>query len=61
MDRPTTLERAFQLAHSGKIRTVQEIGSALKREGLPTLVRTTWGHGNADLSHLCPRHHGSCA
>jgi hypothetical protein len=37
MDRPTTLERAFQLARSGKVKTVEEIRSALKREGFGRL------------------------
>jgi hypothetical protein len=37
MDRPTKLERAFQLARSGKVRSISEIQLALKREGFGAL------------------------
>ena len=41
--RPTTIERAFQLARSGDHGTVASIRAQLKREGFPEVMSQTSG------------------
>lgn len=41
--RPTTLERAYQLAESGRCRTVSEIKQALQVEGYERIQDSLYG------------------
>jgi hypothetical protein len=58
--RPTTLERAYQLAREGRCRTVGEIKLALAAEGYDRIQDTLYGPTlGADLRRLCQQHYGT--
>jgi len=53
-DRPTTLERAYQLAREGRCRTVSDIKQALSSEGFDRIADSLYGPSlTADLRKLC--------
>lgn len=53
-DRPTTLERAFQLANSGECASVADIRARLKSEGYSDAQSHTKGPSiRAQLNALC--------
>lgn len=53
-DRPTTLERAYQLAREGRCRTVSDIKQALSSEGYDRIADSLYGPSlTADLRKLC--------
>ncbi|GAA0638646.1 hypothetical protein [Brevundimonas lenta] len=57
--RPTTLERAYQLAREGRCRTVGDIKQALASEGFDRIQDTLYGPTlGADLRRLCQQHYG---
>jgi uncharacterized protein with von Willebrand factor type A (vWA) domain len=52
--RPTTLERAFELARSGECATVSDIRERLKREGFDSVAGQVSGRSlTEDLRRLC--------
>lgn len=52
--RPTTLERAYQLAREGRCRTVSDIKQALSSEGYDRIQDALYGPRlSADLRKLC--------
>ena len=52
--RPTTLERAYQLAESGACRTVSEVKQALQSEGYDRIQDSLYGGTvTAALRKLC--------
>lgn len=52
--RPTTLERAYQLAREGRCRTVSDIKQALSFEGYDRIQDSLYGPTlGADLRRLC--------
>jgi hypothetical protein len=55
--RPTTLERAYELARSGSCRTVGEIKQALAGEGYDRIQDSLYGPTlTAALRKLCQEH-----
>lgn len=56
--RPTTLERAYQLAESGACRTVGDIKQALQAEGYDRIQDSLYGSTlSAALRKLCQAHY----
>jgi hypothetical protein len=56
--RPTTLERAYQLAREGRCRTVGDIKQALAAEGYERIQDSLYGRTlTADLRRLCQAHY----
>lgn len=56
--RPTTLERAYQLAREGRCRTVSDIKQALASEGYDRIQDSLYGPSlSADLRKLCREHY----
>lgn len=56
--RPTTLERAYQLARAGRCRTVSEIKQALQAEGFERIQDSLYGPTlTAALRKLCLEHY----
>ncbi len=56
--RPTTLERAYQLAREGRCRTVGDIKIQLKLEGYERIRESLYGGTlNAALRELCRAHY----
>jgi virulence-associated protein VapD len=56
--RPTTLERAYQLAREGRCRTVGDIKQALQSEGFERIQDALYGPTlSADLRKLCQEHY----
>jgi len=52
--RPTTLERAYELAREGRCRTVSDIKQALSSEGYDRIQDSLYGPTlSADLRKLC--------
>jgi virulence-associated protein VapD len=57
--RPTTLERAYELAREGRCRTVGDIKQALAAEGFERIQDSLYGPAlGADLRRLCQQHYG---
>ena len=57
-NRPTTLERAYQLAREGRCRTVSDIKQALASEGYDRIQDSLYGPTLAsDLRRLCQEHY----
>jgi hypothetical protein len=55
--RPTTLERAYQLAESGACRTVGEVKQTLKTEGYERIQDALYGSTiTTALRKLCQEH-----
>lgn len=60
--RPTTLERAYQLAREGQCRTVGDIKIQLKLEGYERIRESLYGGTlNAALRELCREHYAAPA
>jgi hypothetical protein len=58
-DRPTTLERAYQLARTGSCKGVGDIRAQLKREGFPDIPGQLYGPTLARaLNRLCQAANG---
>jgi len=56
--RPTTLERAYELAKSGRCRTVGDIKTALSSEGFDRIQDSLYGPTlTAALRKLCQDHY----
>lgn len=56
--RPTTLERAYELARGGGCRTVTEIKQRLQIEGYERVRDSLYGQSlTADLRRLCQAHY----
>jgi hypothetical protein len=56
--RPTTLERAYELAREGRCRTVGDIKQALSSEGYDRIQDALYGPSlTADLRKLCQQHY----
>jgi virulence-associated protein VapD len=56
--RPTTLERAYQLAQSGACRTVSDIKQALQTEGYERIQDSLYGGTiTSALRKLCQEHY----
>lgn len=56
--RPTTLERAYQLAESGACRTVSDIKQALQSEGYERIQDSLYGSTiTSALRKLCQEHY----
>ncbi len=56
--RPTTLERAYQLAREGGCRTVGDIKTALQAEGFERIQDSLYGPTlTAALRKLCQEHY----
>ncbi|SFS81151.1 hypothetical protein [Brevundimonas viscosa] len=56
--RPTTLERAYELAREGRCRTVSDIKQALSSEGYDRIQDALYGPSlTADLRKLCQQHY----
>lgn len=56
--RPTTLERAYELARGGSCRTVTEIKQRLQAEGYERVRDSLYGQSlNNDLRKLCQAHY----
>lgn len=56
--RPTTLERAYELAREGRCRTVGDIKQALSAEGFDRIQDSLYGPTlSADLRKLCQAHY----
>lgn len=56
--RPTTIERAYELARGGACRTVTEIKQRLQAEGYDRVRDSLYGQAlNADLRKLCQAHY----
>lgn len=56
--RPTTLERAYDLARSGRCRTVSEIKQALSSEGFERIQDALYGPTlTSALRKLCQQHY----
>ena len=56
--RPTTLERAYQLAGSGACRTVSDVKQALQSEGYDRIQDSLYGGTiTAALRKLCQKHY----
>ena len=60
--RPTTLERAYELARGGGCRTVGEIKQALQSEGFERIQDSLYGPTlTSALRKLCQEHYVSTA
>lgn len=58
--RPTTLERAYELAREGRCRTVGDIKVQLKLEGYERIRESLYGGTlNAALRDLCREHYAA--
>lgn len=56
--RPTTLERAYELAREGRCRTVSDLKQALSSEGYDRIQDALYGPSlTADLRKLCQQHY----
>ena len=56
--RPTTLERAYQLAEGGSCRTVSDVKQALQSEGYDRIQDSLYGGTiTAALRKLCQKHY----
>ncbi|GAA0869337.1 hypothetical protein GCM10009116_11730 [Brevundimonas basaltis] len=56
--RPTTLERAYELAREGRCRTVSDIKQALSSEGFDRIQDSLYGPSlSAALRKLCQEHY----
>ena len=56
--RPTTLERAYELAREGRCRTVSDIKPALSAEGFDRIQDSLYGPTlSAALRKLCQEHY----
>lgn len=56
--RPTTLERAYELAREGRCRTVSDIKQALSAEGFDRIQDSLYGPTlSAALRKLCQEHY----
>lgn len=56
--RPTTLERAYELAREGRCRTVSDIKQALQAEGFDRIQDSLYGPTlSAALRKLCQEHY----
>ena len=56
--KPTTIERAYELARDGACRTVTEIKQRLQAEGYDRVRDSLYGQSlNADLRKLCQAHY----
>ena len=56
--RPTTLERAYELAREGRCRTVSDIKQALSSEGFDRIQDSLYGPTlSAALRKLCQEHY----
>lgn len=56
--KPTTLERAYQLAKEGRCRTVSDIKQALSSEGYDRINDSLYGPSlGAALRKLCQEHY----
>jgi virulence-associated protein VapD len=56
--RPTTLERAYELAQEGRCRTVSDIKQALQSEGFDRIQDSLYGPTlSAALRKLCQAHY----
>ncbi len=56
--RPTTLERAYELAREGRCRTVGDIKQALSAEGYDRIQDALYGPSlTSDLRKLCQQHY----
>ena len=56
--RPTTLERAYELAREGRCRTVSDIKQALSAEGFDRIQDSLYGPTlGAALRKLCQEHY----
>ncbi len=56
--RPTTLERAYELASEGRCRTVSDIKQALSSEGFDRIQDSLYGPTlSAALRKLCQAHY----
>ena len=56
--RPTTLERAYELAREGRCRTVSDIKQALSAEGFDRIQDSLYGPTlSAALRKLCQAHY----
>lgn len=56
--KPTTLERAYELARGGTCRTVTDIKQQLTAEGYDRVRDSLYGQSlNADLRKLCQAHY----
>lgn len=56
--RPTTLERAYELAHSGQCRTVSDIKQTLQTEGFDRIQDSLYGPTlTSALRKLCQEHY----
>jgi hypothetical protein len=56
--RPTTLERAYQLAEGGSCRTVSDVKQALQIEGYDRIQDSLYGGTiTAALRKLCQKHY----
>ena len=56
--RPTTLERAYELAREGRCRTVSDIKQALSSEGFDRIQDSLYGPTlSAALRKLCQDHY----
>jgi len=56
--RPTTLERAYELAQEGRCRTVSDIKQALSAEGFDRIQDSLYGPTlSAALRKLCQAHY----
>lgn len=56
--RPTTLERAYELAREGRCRTVSDIKQALSAEGFERIQDSLYGPTlSAALRKLCQEHY----
>ncbi len=56
--RPTTLERAYELAREGRCRTVSDIKQALSAEGFERIQDALYGPTlSAALRKLCQEHY----
>lgn len=57
-NRPTTLERAYELARTGRCRTVSDIKQALASEGYDRIQDSLYGPTlGAALRKLCQEHY----
>ena len=50
--RPTTLERAYELAREGRCRTVSDIKQALSAEGFDRIQDSLYGPTPVSYTHL---------
>ena len=56
MSRPSTIERAYELAASGQCRTIEEIAKRLKQEQMESVEAHLGGTGiRKDLRQICAK------